>query len=57
MGKFTAFDLGILQIRINQLHSSETDQFQEEWHNYKQQKNNEIGSAYGVSKNCDTSNT
>ena len=41
MGKFTAFDLGILQIKTNQLHSSETDQFQEEGHNYKQQKNSE----------------
>ena len=39
MGKFTAFDLGILQIKTNQLNSSETEQFQEEWHNYKQQKN------------------
>ena len=41
MGKFTAFDLGILQIKTNQLHSSETNQFQEERHNYKQQKNSE----------------
>ena len=39
MGKFTAFNLGILQIKTKQLHSSETEQFQEEWHNYKQQKN------------------
>ena len=41
MGKYTAFDLVILQIKTNQLHSSETNQFQEEWYNYKQQKNRE----------------
>ena len=41
MDKFTAFDLGILQIKTNQLHSSETEQFQEEWQNYKLQKYSE----------------
>ena len=41
MGRFTAFGFGILQIKTNQLHSLEADQFQEEWHNYKQQMNSE----------------